>query len=109
MGKKNKKKGKRKRFNPDSDDGEFNALDDSGSGRNEKHYFQLLVQGSPTKKTYSSSGGGVEEMAFTAAKKAWRDNKLLNIITMRDVGSGETFSFDPRMWTAKNSRKFRTN
>lgn len=74
-----------------------------------KHYFTLLnapTSGASSKKYAVPSGQSLQECAFVAAKKAWRDNKLLNKVTVQEISSHEVFHFDPGMWMQKNTRKF---
>lgn len=83
--------------------------EDSGSSsvRSAKLYFTLVNGTSENPKKYAVPvGQSLQESAFVAAKKAWRDNKLLNKVSVREMSTHEVFHFAPSMWMQKNTRKF---
>ena len=84
-----KKKGRRNRAREQEEE-------DSGSsgGRSTKLYFTLVNGTASNPKKYAvPSGHSVQESAFVAAKKAWRDNKLLNKVSVQEMSSQEVFHF----------------
>lgn len=72
-----------------------------------KKRFILYENEKPTTKVYSIDfSKNKRKVALKAAKKAWCDNKNLEVIHLQNAETYEVYKFESKMWTHPTQNKF---